>query len=69
MGLGAIDVDLGKHRKGDAVVGFAEACDVSGAARLLMTELIAGEPEHRKAAGFVSLVYFMYWKLFGGDTR
>src|ERR1700733_11851110 len=50
MGVAAIDVDLGKHRKADAVIDAAELLDLRGIAGLLATELVARKSQHRKAA-------------------
>src|ERR1700720_2408645 len=50
MGVAAIDVDLGKHRKGDGIVAGAELFDLRGVTGLLATELVARKSENRKAA-------------------
>src|ERR1700753_2501998 len=50
MRVVAIDVDLGKHRKADAVIGRAELLDLPGVAGLLLAELVAGKSQYRKAA-------------------
>src|SRR5450631_1442747 len=42
MGVAAIDIDLGEHRKSDGIVAGAELLDLSGIARFLASELVAG---------------------------
>src|SRR6266536_4269078 len=39
MSVAAIDVDLGKHRKGDGIVAGAELLDLRGVTGLLAAEL------------------------------
>src|ERR1700753_540062 len=46
----AVDVDFGKHRKADGVVGGAELLDLAGVAGLLSGELMAGKSQNGKAA-------------------
>src|SRR3954452_8047389 len=50
MSANAIDVDFGKHGKGNGIVAGAELLDLPGIARLLTAELIARKSQHRKAA-------------------
>ena len=50
IGVGAVDVDLGEHRKGDVVGQRAEIRDLGRVARLLRAELVAGKAEHLEAA-------------------
>src|SRR4051812_44049343 len=45
----AIDLQPGKHRKGDAEILPAKAGDLAFAAELLVQELIAGEAQHGEA--------------------
>src|SRR5260370_230026 len=56
MCLAAIDVDLGKQRKGDGIVGRANLLDLFGVAGLLTAELVAGKSENREAARVKRLV-------------
>src|SRR5450432_2409591 len=56
MGVAAIDIDLGEHRKSDGIVAGAELLDLSGIARFLAPELVAGKSQNRKAAGAERLV-------------
>ena len=49
VGVGAVDVDLGEHREGDAVVDLAELLDLGLGAGLLAPELVAGEAEDDEA--------------------
>src|SRR5206468_7457118 len=46
----AIDLDLGKHREGDAVIFSAELFDLFGIAGFLVSELVARKSEDREAA-------------------
>src|SRR6478672_4415574 len=55
----AIDLDFAEHRKRDAVVGRAEVADLLFASRLLMTELIAWESEHREAFVLEAIVQLL----------
>ena len=55
-GVGAVDIDLGHHRKADAVVALAKGADLLCIARLLRAELVAGEAQHRQTLGAVTLV-------------
>jgi len=41
-----VDVDLGRHREGDAVGGRAEGCDLLRGPRLLAAELVGREAQH-----------------------
>src|SRR5208282_1971309 len=50
MGVVAVDVGLGEHRERHVVIVGAELPDRALAARLLMTELVARETQHGKAA-------------------
>src|SRR4051794_28423659 len=50
MSVAAIDVDLCKHRERDGIVAGAELFDLPCIARFLVSELVAGKAEHRKAA-------------------
>src|SRR5690348_15656123 len=45
----AVDLGLGEQREADVVVDRAEVADRLRVARLLVAELVAGEPEHREA--------------------
>src|SRR5258706_11769012 len=54
--LAAIDVDLGKHRKGDGIVGRAKLLDLFGVDRLLTAELVEGKSENREAERVKRLV-------------
>ena len=56
MGLLAIDLDLGEHRKADAVGQRTEFPDLRLVAWFLMTELVAGEAKDREAACRVFLL-------------
>jgi len=59
VGVVAIDVDLGEHREGDAVVLFAEGADLGLAALFLSAELVAREAEHHQAlVGVAALQLF-----------
>ena len=49
VGVLAVDVDLGEHRKAHAVILLAECADLAFAARLLMAELVAGKAQHGEA--------------------
>src|SRR5690349_2021078 len=50
MRVTAIDVYFGEHWEGNGIIGLAELRNLRGVARLLRAELVAGEPQHRKAA-------------------
>src|SRR6266852_435991 len=50
MSVAAIDVDLGKHWKGDGIIFSAELLDLFGVAGLLVSELVAWKSENREAA-------------------
>src|SRR5438105_15913777 len=47
----AVDLDLLEHRERDPVARRTELRDLLGAARLLLSELVAGEPEDRESLG------------------
>src|SRR5579863_8716117 len=49
MGGAAIDIDLGKHWKGDGIVVGAELPDLRGVAGFLAAELVARKSQHREA--------------------
>lgn len=49
IGRRTIDVDLGKHRKGDGILPLAELRNLRRITRLLRAELVAGKPSTRKA--------------------
>src|ERR1700761_8291926 len=51
MRVAAVDVDLGKHRKGNAIIDGAELLDLARVAGFLASKLIARETQNRKAAG------------------
>ena len=55
----AVDVDLGEHREGDAVVALAERRDLGLVARLLVAELVAGEAEDGEAPLGVGVVQLL----------
>src|SRR4029077_7222521 len=59
MGALAVDVDLGEHRKADAVVHFAELADLALAARLLVAKLVAGKAQHLEAAAVERFVQLL----------
>src|SRR5215468_5670191 len=46
-----IDVHFGEHRKGDPIALLAKGGNLGCRARLLLAELIAGKPQHRKPLG------------------
>src|ERR1700738_1981093 len=50
MSVAAVDVDFGKHRKGDGIVAGAELLDLPGVAGFLASELVTRKPENGKAA-------------------
>ena len=50
------DVKLREEREGDAVVEGAKLLDLLGRARLLLEELVAGEPKHRETATCVAVL-------------
>src|SRR4051812_15093919 len=50
MRVVTVDVDFCKHRKGYGIVARSELLDLGRIAGLLITELIAGESEHRETA-------------------
>src|SRR6266566_2437191 len=50
MRVAAIDVDLGKHRKGNGIIYCAELLDLPGVTGFLATELVAGKSENGEAA-------------------
>jgi len=50
MGILAIDLDLGEHRKGHAVIARTKGRDLRLVAGLLMSELITGKAKHHEAA-------------------
>src|SRR6516225_7195416 len=52
----SLHIELGEHRKRDAVFGAAELLDLLGGAGLLAEELIAWEAEHRETAVRIALV-------------
>src|SRR5450759_457871 len=52
----ALDVELGKQRKRDAVVHAAELLDLVGRARLLVEELVARKAQYDESAVRVALV-------------
>jgi hypothetical protein len=55
-GAVAVDLDLGVHREGDAVVFLGELEDLGVRPGLLVAELVAGEREDAQALGLVLLV-------------
>lgn len=55
VGVGAIDIDLGKHRKGHAIFAFGEFLDPGFIPRLLVAKLIAGECQDGKPLIFILL--------------
>jgi hypothetical protein len=48
LACGAVDVDLGHHRKAHAVVELAEAGDLVVAAGVLAAELVARKAQHHQ---------------------
>src|SRR5581483_3500407 len=52
----AIDFDLFEQREADLVIQRAEIADLFRTARLLMTELVAGETQHHESAILVSAI-------------
>src|SRR5438874_5577666 len=54
---GAVDVDLGEHREGDAEARLAEFLDLRLATWFLGAELIAGKPQYHQAAAAEILVH------------
>src|SRR5450631_1210940 len=48
--VATIDVDLGKHRKGDGIIAGAELLDLRGVTGFLAPELVTRKPENGKAA-------------------
>ena len=50
VGMGAVDIDFGKHGKGDTKIFFAEGADLGFGARLLRAKLIGGKAQHGEAA-------------------
>jgi hypothetical protein len=59
VAAGAVDLDLGEHREGDAELRLAEGLDLALAARFLATELVAREAEHGEAAPAELLVQLL----------
>jgi hypothetical protein len=57
-GLGAVDIDLGHHRKAHAVVELAEAGDLVVAAGVLASKLVARKAQHHQTLVAVALVQF-----------
>ena len=68
MRLGAIDVDLGVHRKPNAVVELAEFADLVRAARFLFAELIAREAENREPLWEIGLVELLQSLVLGRES-
>ena len=55
-GAVAVDLDLAEHREGDAELGGGELEHLGIAARLLCTELVAGEGEDGEPGCFVAVM-------------
>src|SRR5450432_3300558 len=56
MCLAAIDLQPGKHRKGDAETFAAEASDLAFGTEFLIQELIAGKAQYREPMWLQSLI-------------
>ena len=68
MGVVAVDVDLGEHREGHAVVDLAELADLLLGAGLLAAELVAREAEHDEALVVQVLVERLEALVLGGEA-
>src|SRR6202042_220092 len=67
MSVAAVDIDLGEHRKGNAIIDGAELLDLAGVTGFLASELVAWESQNRKAAWREFLVQCLETPVLRGE--